>query len=526
MTKIGTGGPVKNGGRYWGNFLSFQAVGGRREPLVPEGAKLATTNAREARRLFEVRRTFYHDRLARLTAGLTVDSPTLAAYAATFLSRLVREVRVDGSAVHSVHSLDRRRRGIMTCLDTPAFRAVRSVEALTRQQCDAMLRQLAVVPKASGEALLPATVRSYAAEMSALLGEAVLDGLRTDNPLLNQRAMPKPKLDTALDDDKFLNREEGRRLLDFLLPSPRLPLAVEIGAVFLYTGGRRHEVLGILVRDVDFLRGEVSLYDNGYRNLKNRGARRRIPLWPAMRMIFERLCAGRDPNELLFPAVRLCGAPQSIANMIGDINGTLRAAAQRARITKKVTHHTLRHTYISARLTMQHRSLTGVLVPVDEALVVLEVGHTTTEMIRTTYGHLTRERVASTMLSYGEAAMDYDTRRALARADHGARISAGLAAKKMRAAAPSAPVLTSGPPLTTEEASHRRKEIARQIRKRVRAARWLDADFVARAGATPSEASGVMRGDHARFGVERLAELLERVVSATARPPRLAQHGR
>src|SRR5438132_13413081 len=62
--------------RAYGNFRSFEDVGGRQEKLVPEGERLATTDPEVADALYTQRRTYYLERRKAQQAGVVFNVPT------------------------------------------------------------------------------------------------------------------------------------------------------------------------------------------------------------------------------------------------------------------------------------------------------------------------------------------------------------------------------------------------------------------------------------------------------------------
>src|SRR2546426_211683 len=62
--------------RAYGNFRSFGDVGGRQEPLVAAGERLATTDAEVAAMLYTARHQFYLERRRARQAGVVFNLPT------------------------------------------------------------------------------------------------------------------------------------------------------------------------------------------------------------------------------------------------------------------------------------------------------------------------------------------------------------------------------------------------------------------------------------------------------------------
>jgi integrase len=105
-------------------------------------------------------------------------------------------------------------------------------------------------------------------------------------------------------------------------------LAHPLLAMFLFTGGRAAEVLGLEVADVSFDRKTVTFRPNGFRRLKTPISLRSVPLWPQLEEILgpyadqrvvERggtlLFPGRggQPDHRLAEAARSGGRPGGLA---------------------------------------------------------------------------------------------------------------------------------------------------------------------------------------------------------------------
>ena len=75
-------------------------------------------------------------------------------------------------------------------------------------------------------------------------------------------------------------------------------------SLFLYTGMRHGELLGLLVQDLDFVNGMVHVRANKYRKLKRKSHARRVEMWPGLRATLERFLAKSGRTEgLLFPSI-------------------------------------------------------------------------------------------------------------------------------------------------------------------------------------------------------------------------------
>jgi len=173
---------------------------------------------------------------------------------------------------------------------------------------------------------------------------------------------------------------------------------------------------------------------------------------------------------------------------------------------------------------MQHRTATGTLVPVDAKHITQEVGHETTEQIRTVYGHLTRDRVSATELDYGDLRLGADERAERARKEHGANVSAGLQAKKRRDGAvrrtasssdtknePGAEAVPPMPTTVSERAACDRVIAAQRIRAYQKKHGLTVDALAARLGTAAGEIRTILRGDLSRIPPARVASYAQQL---------------
>lgn len=192
------------------------------------------------------------------------------------------------------------------------------------------------------------------------------------NPVSGLYRKPKATNGDRQRTDEFFEIHEAAR---FLEAARELDLYHVVIGTFLLTGGRRKEVFGLLVRDINFEAGFVHICSNKYRGLKRQWSERAVPLWPQLREILEPHVKALDacPDGLLFPG--LTGA------MITDLRKPLKVISTRAslpipRLTK------FRHTYASARL-----QTTDGGKQISLWTVAKELGHKTVSRVEDTYGH-------------------------------------------------------------------------------------------------------------------------------------------
>ena len=495
-------GPYRNGGRFWGNFSKYAAVGGKREPLKVRGETVATRDIATAWKLFTDRKRMYEEALARAALGLplevrAVDGPTLVECAEEFLKTRALMVDSKGNTVDRERRWKQRKLGIMTCLSTQRLRQVKFVDLLKPADIDAMIGELLTRPTETGAPLTASTVRGYVMELRKMITELYDDGRIERHPFERAKLVPKEADPSALDPSLYLDRDETRRLLDHVVNSAQVPFAFALVSLLVYTGMRKEEAMRLRISDVDCEAGLIYV-----RRGKSKQAKRDIPLWPRLRKRLEPLMCGKPRHALLFVSVMAPRRNPDAADVqpIDSIDGTLQAAARRAGITKHVTHQMLRHTYASARMQMLHRTVTGTLIPVDRELIVSEIGHADAELLKIVYAHISRDRVEQVLLDYGEQEMTPEARAELGGKEQSARRAAGYAA---RAARRQAGIVVEPLPSTDEEKAERQR-LARTIRDHVRAQGWTPQVAEERLGASPADITAIMRGDLSRLPLSRV----------------------
>lgn len=166
--------------------------------------------------------------------------------------------------------------------------------------------------------------------------------------------------------------------------APNCSFAYPLIATVLLTGGRKSEVLGLEVSDVNLTERHVIRFEpNDHRPIKTDKSVRTVPVWPQLREILgEYLESDEGPDSgLLFPSPRT-------GRMIQDFRRTLDAVGGRCGFSEgEVRFHKLRHTYCAARIqTVEHGH------PVSLYTVARELGHSSTRLIERRYGHLLTNR--------------------------------------------------------------------------------------------------------------------------------------
>lgn len=377
--------------RAYGDFRAYADVGGKQEPLIPPGAKLATTDPVVAQALF-LQRVKELEALRRSGAVLGVSKRvTLADFAREHLVAKAKAGKVTAGCIReSEHHL---RRAIQH------FGADRELLAITA----ADVRRWVEVLQAMG--LAGGTIRHHLNSLSNMYRRAQAEGYVW--PGYNPVAALLEKPSAAREEARFLEVHEAALLLEAARTyRPKradlaMPFVYPLIATFLLTGGRRSEVLCLEVDDVSFDRGTVTFRPNRWRevlglkrDMKTATSWRTIPLWPQLEEILRPYIFPEDRTPrsgLLFPSYRRGGQPG-----VCDVRKIIDAVATRAgwkpgEITSKV----FRHTYCAARLQTLDNG-----APVSIYTVARELGHGSEAMVKRVYGHLGQVRHRSEVVEY------------------------------------------------------------------------------------------------------------------------------
>ena len=374
----------QKGRGFYADFRDFADVGGAQEALKPPGERWATKDEDVAHRLL-------FGRLDELKAkregkgSAQPDDPRLEDYARRHL-RLKRTRRREST-------VQRDERSFRKLLEY--FGAdVRLSEITVARLLEYLEWRMTQRGRKPDNYISPQTALHELHALSNLYRGAMRRGLAAVNPVaLLGDEKPRVERDEAV----WLEVGEAARMLKEAAnrdanPHPRaLPYFQPVLATYLLTGGRRTEVFGLEVRDVDFEHGVVHFRPNDWRKLKNVKHCRTVPLWPQLREILDTYLERYDRRSgLLFPAQG--------GGMLKDLGGSIRATTKAAEIDKDVTTHTFRHTYTATRMqTLDHGQ------PVSPWTVASELGHQSFDLIKKTYGHLQQVRHRSNVVEYREA---------------------------------------------------------------------------------------------------------------------------
>jgi len=251
--------------------------------------------------------------------------------------------------------------------------------------------------------LSEASQRHYLNAISLVYRLAGASGLvpKRFNPVRDMEDKPQPSAGGTA----FLEVPEAAVLLDTaLVMAEAMGGGFRVGAVALacglLTGGRRREVMGLLVDDVNFDAEVVNFEPRTDRQLKNRGSSRTVPLWPQLAAILRQHLNQREgaiiagiqrPSGFLFPTP----AGDTFVQDPGKTFARIIATAGLESRFKNESWRVLRRTYATARL-----QTTDGGRPVAEYVVERELGHGTGAMLRRVYGKVGRNRHRSEVVEF------------------------------------------------------------------------------------------------------------------------------
>lgn len=377
----------KRGQRYWADLRAFSDVGGKREPLVPRGERVATTDRAVAEALLGDRIRELQERRRNKTLLGVEKRVGLGEYASHHLVQKARSGRFTEKWLQETeHQL---RRAI------EFFGADSDVGAIGVKDVQEFSDWLREVPSPRGGTLSAGTVRHHLNCLSNLFRRAESESIVSPgyNPVASLLDKPVARRGEA----QWLEVHEAALLLEAArryVPQKRdpIPFMYPLLATFLLTGGRKNEALGLEVADVSFDRRTVTFRPNSWRKLKTQAAHRSVPLFPQLEDILRAYVFDQATpmgEGLLFPSPRTGG-------LIHDTRKALDAIAARAGWQPgEIRLHQLRHTYCSARLqTLDHGA------PVSPFTVAREMGHGGDSLVKRIYGHLGEVRHRSETVEY------------------------------------------------------------------------------------------------------------------------------
>lgn len=230
------------------------------------------------------------------------------------------------------------------------------------------------------------TVRKELSALSTLLDRAVDEGTLGRNPMQGMKRPPFTSPEAV-----WYEFGEAARLLAAAEAVGQYEHALV--ATFLLTGGRNEEVRTLAAADVDFRYKVVRFKPNQWRGVSTKKRKRDVPLWPQLARVLRPYVETVDPAGLLFPS-RQTGDVLEL-----DLRWLFDPLAKPAKLgDKHPTARVCRHTYTAARLqTLDHGA------PISAYTVMVELGHSSLQMILDTYAHLMNVRHRSAVVEYREA---------------------------------------------------------------------------------------------------------------------------
>lgn len=377
--------------RAYGNFRDYSDVGGKRkEALIPEDAKQATTDPVIAAALADAKVKEYEQRRRSKNVLGVKQEYSLQEYAAHHLVETAKEGRV------SRDWLSTREGQLRAAVEF--FGNVNLAQITPAELNNYVVWLRNRVWKTSGgndrKGYSEGTIRHYLNALSGMYTRAESEELQVTNPVA--RMLNKPVGDA--EEAEWLEVDEAATVLETAKAySPDRsdlanPFVHEIVATMLLTGARESEVYGLEVKDVSFNSSIVRIRTNKWRGLKNKPSARTVPLWPQLHEVLAAYLVRRPiGGRLLFPSPRFTteGMVTDIRKQLDGIGGLLgyEPGSLRTRV--------FRHTYCAARLqTLDHGE------PVSVYTVAREMGHADTSMVQRVYSHLGDVRKRKTVVEY------------------------------------------------------------------------------------------------------------------------------
>lgn len=380
--------------RAYADFRDFAAEGGKRVPLVPAGASMATTDPAEAEELAAARLgQLVAARKKREVLGTELGISRSAGLQ-TFAARHLR-LKAQSGRFTDQWLTDTEQR-LRVAVDF--FGAQRELHTIQVSDVQRYVAWLAVQPVRRGcppkkplkdrpkRTIGGQTQRHYLNALSNLYKRAQAEQVVPlgHNPV----ALLLEKPTATRREARWLEAHEAALLLESARThTPKrddmaMPFVYPLLATFLLTGGRTSEVLGLEVEDVSFDRKTITFRPNQHRRLKTGTSHRVVPLWPQLEAILRAYLYGGDVplvSGLIFPSTRT-GAPK----MLTDVRKMLDAVAERAGWRAgEIRSKMFRHTYTAARLQTTDRG-----EAVSQFTVSRELGHGGESLVRRCYGHL------------------------------------------------------------------------------------------------------------------------------------------
>lgn len=388
-------------GKKRGYYIDLRDLGGGREALKPHGEKGATTDELVALDLAAKRIAELEARKRGLYFGELKRTATLGSFVHEWLTFRRSLATVEGfTGERTLRRYEQALQNLFSVVDEDV-----RIDRFTKADAKQAIARMAQLPSRSGGTLKAASLNQAYVAMRQVFEHAADEGVvpQGHNPWRALRRTDRPRLPKSSTTD-FLEVFEAAALLEACprVTESRLPLK-EIVAALLLTGGRKTEVLGLEIGDIDFKRQVIHIRPNRWRPIKTK-ERRTVPLWPQLEEILQPYIAARGLRAgLLFPSEDsdekrqvMITAPNKAIKQAHDIAADLlggdRGVAFRR---KKVTPRAMRTTYCSARLQTLDNGK-----PIALFTVYGEMGHSGRKMVDEVYGRLGTIRHRSEVVEY------------------------------------------------------------------------------------------------------------------------------
>jgi integrase len=325
------------------------------------------------------------ERRRRVVDGMVAQPASLGPFASELLAQKAASGSVVEGTLESYEVHFRRA--------AEYFGADRLLESITLPEVNAWVAHLRQTTSRRGRPLSAKAVQDHVRSLSMLFRAAAKAG-RLDashNPAALADLPKRPKRKRA-----FLEVHEVAAVLEAAQQVGPYPPAqpfdawYELIAALALTGGRRQDVLGLHVEDVDFDRETVTFWARDGEGRKTEGSNRVVPLWPQLAGILRAYLDRKGYiSGPLFRGVPIHGGKPNLRDGLNRVAELADFAESRVRC------YPMRHSYCAARLqTLDHGE------PIALYTVAEELGHGSEKMVREVYAHLGKIRHRAPVVEY------------------------------------------------------------------------------------------------------------------------------
>lgn len=227
------------------------------------------------------------------------------------------------------------------------------------------------------------TVRKAHTKVGAPLRDAFQNGYIPLNPSYNPTFRGA---DSVKASEKFLHEREAKAVVEALLDDIQFNYISRYMLILQFaTGMRISEVMGITIKDLDFLHNRINInktwdykFNQGFQPTKNR-EERNISIDKETMAIIKEFYDHQLSRKIIDGQGRLFAHKGKIPS-VAAVNKTLRRACKRAGV-HEVTSHALRHTHASIL----------ILKGVNMAYISKRLGHKNISITSDTYSHVLDE---------------------------------------------------------------------------------------------------------------------------------------